>query len=190
MKNIVLFASGSGTNAANICSFFSEHSEINVSALFCNKADAFVIHRMKEYNVPCIVFNKGQFNDSDYFLSIIEKYSPDLIILAGFLWLIPSYLIQRYPNKIINIHPSLLPKFGGKGMHGMHVHEAVYEAKEKQTGITIHFVNEAYDEGAIIYQAKTELSSFDTPDIIAQKIHVLEMENFPRIIEKVLEGNV
>lgn len=187
MKNIVIFASGSGSNAENIANYFKDNSNINVKAVFTNNANAGVIEKTKKFEIPCIVFTKDDFINEEYFLNKIQQYHPDLIVLAGFLWLVPNYLIEAFPNKIINIHPALLPKFGGKGMYGMHVHEAVKAANETETGITIHYVNQKFDDGKIIYRANTPLSENDTSETIAQKIHVLEMANFPNVIERILK---
>lgn len=186
MKNIVIFASGSGTNAQNICEQFAGHPSIKVAALFCNKPDAKVIGRMEPFGVPVHVFNRAQFNDETYFLNLLSQYNPDLIVLAGFLWLMPSYLVKAYSGKIINIHPALLPKFGGKGMYGHHVHEAVKAAGEKEHGITIHFVNEKYDEGQPIFQAKFDVAGDLTVEDLQHKISALEMEYFPEAIRRVL----
>lgn len=187
MKNIILFASGSGSNAENIAAYFASSNSVNVKAVYTNNAHARVIERMKKFNIPCYIFSKADFQNESYFLSLLQQQQADLIVLAGFLWLIPSYLVKAYPNAIINIHPALLPKFGGKGMYGMHVHEAVKNAGETETGITIHYVTEAYDEGAPIFQAKAALTANDTPDSIAHKIHELEMANFPRVIDNLLK---
>jgi len=142
LKNIIIFASGSGTNAQNICEQFVDNPNIKVAALFCNNPHAMVIERMKQFNIPVHVFNRETFKNEQEFSALLNQYQPNLLVLAGFLWLIPEYLVKQYPNKIINIHPALLPKFGGKGMYGHHVHEAVLATKEKEHGITIHFVNE------------------------------------------------
>jgi phosphoribosylglycinamide formyltransferase-1 len=186
MKNIVIFASGSGSNAENIAEYFKDSKSVKITAVFTNNANAGVINKMKKYGIPCVIFNKDDFKSSAYFTIKLYQYRPDLIVLAGFLWLIPTYLVTEYPNKIINIHPALLPKFGGKGMYGMHVHEAVKAANETETGITIHYVNSKFDEGEIIFQTNTPLTETDTPETIAQKIHALEMENFPVEIDKIL----
>jgi phosphoribosylglycinamide formyltransferase-1 len=187
MKNIVIFASGSGSNAENIAEYFQKSNVVKIVAVFTNNPNAGVIQRMEKFGIPCVVFSKDDFNNKEYFLKKLKQHSPNLIVLAGFLWLIPNYLVEEYTNKIINIHPALLPKFGGKGMYGMHVHEAVKAANETETGITIHYVNSKFDEGKIIFQAKTPLSQQDSFDTIAQKIHVLEMDNFPKVIEQVIE---
>lgn len=186
MKRIVIFASGSGSNAENIISFFREKPEATVAAVLTNKSSAKVLERCDRLGVPAFYFNKPAFKDSDAVLNILQGLHTDLIVLAGFLWKIPSNLINAFPNKIINIHPALLPKYGGKGMYGDRVHQAIKENKETETGITIHYVNENYDEGAIIFQAKTTVEPSDNPEAIAQKVHQLEYEHLPKVIEKVL----
>jgi phosphoribosylglycinamide formyltransferase-1 len=186
LKRIVIFASGSGTNAQNICEKFAHHSNIQVAALFCNNPKAKVIERMEPFKVPVHVFNKEVFKNEQAFSALLSTYQPDLIVLAGFLWLIPDYLVKKYPNKIINIHPALLPKFGGKGMYGHHVHEAVLAAKEKEHGITIHFVNEKYDEGQPIFQAKFDVPEQATLEVLQTNIAALEMQYFPEAIQRVL----
>ena len=182
MVNIVIFASGSGSNAENIVQYFEQGKHVKVSAVYTNNANAGVIERMKKYGIPCIIFSKADLYNKDYFTMLLYQQQPQFIILAGFLLLMPPYLVRDYPHRIINIHPSLLPKFGGKGMYGMHVHKAVKESNELVTGISIHEVNEIFDEGTIIFQSKTELSPSDTPESIAEKVHELEMKHFPRII--------
>jgi phosphoribosylglycinamide formyltransferase-1 len=186
MKNIVIFASGSGSNAENITEYFKDSKSVKITAVFTNNSNAGVISKMKKYGIPCVIFTQDDFKSREYFTIKLYQYRPDLIVLAGFLWLIPNYLVTEYPNKIINIHPALLPKFGGKGMYGMHVHEAVKAANESETGITIHYVNSKFDDGEIIFQTNTPLTENDTPETIAQKIHALEMENFPAEIDKIL----
>ena len=186
MKRIVIFASGSGSNAENIISFFSEKSHAEVVAVLTNKSAAVVLERCDRLGVPGFYFNKPAFRESDAVLRLLKGLDADLIVLAGFLWKVPTHLIEAFPNKIINIHPALLPKYGGKGMYGDRVHQAVKDNKETETGITIHYVNENYDEGAIIFQAKTKVEASDTPESIAQKVHQLEYEHFPQVIEKVL----
>jgi len=151
-----------------------------------NKRDAKVLDRCNRLHINGLYFNRTAFYETDCVLGILESLQPDLIVLAGFLWRIPENMIQKYPNQIINIHPALLPKYGGKGMYGIRVHEAVKNNRESETGITIHYVNENYDEGAIIHQAKTEIVATDTPETIAQKVHELEYEHFPRVIAKLL----
>lgn len=185
MKRIVIFASGSGTNAENIINYFNHTKTAKVTQVLCNNEHAKVFERCKRLNVSCLYFNKKQFSLSDEVLNILKKEA-DYIILAGFLWKIPDKILAAFPKKIINIHPALLPKYGGKGMYGMHVHKAVKENKETETGITIHYVNENYDEGAILFQAKTDLNEDDSPEKIAEKIHILEQRYFPRVIEDVI----
>lgn len=185
MLRIALFASGSGSNVENIVSYFKDSSTVQVAKVYTNNPNAGVIQRCKRLNVNTRIFTRDEFHMDDLLLNEIKKLA-DAIILAGFLWQLPPSYISAYPNKIINIHPALLPKFGGKGMYGMNVHRAVKENQETVSGITIHYVNENYDEGAIIFQAETEISPSDTPETIAHKIHKLEYDHFPRIIEKTL----
>jgi len=187
MKKIVIFASGSGSNAENI--YHQLQSKVEVQCIFCNNANAGVIERAKRLNIPLVLFNKQDWQNDTHVADQVASYQPDLIVLAGFLWKVPPTFIERFPNKIINIHPSLLPKFGGKGMYGSHVHNAVIEAKETKSGITIHYVNEHYDEGAYIFQAECALSASDNADDLANKIHLLEFEHFPKIIEQLLNAN-
>ncbi len=186
VKRIILFASGSGTNAENIIRYFSEKSEVSVVAVLSNKHSALVLERAKNLGVSALSFNRPAFTATDCVLRILKGLEPDLIVLAGFLWKIPEEIIGAFPNKIINIHPALLPKYGGKGMYGQRVHQAIRDNKEKETGISIHYVNEKYDEGAIIFQASTEITEADTVDVIAQKVHKLEYLHFPQVIEKLL----
>ena len=186
MKKIVVFASGSGSNAERIATYFSEKGSAQVSLILCNNLQAGVLERAKRLDIPSLVFNRQAFYKTNVVLDVLKTQQPDLIVLAGFLWKVPENLITAYPNRILNIHPSLLPKYGGKGMYGSHVHEAVIANAEKESGITIHYVNEHYDEGNIIFQAKTTVLPTDTPDTLAEKIHLLEYEHFPKIIEKLL----
>ncbi len=186
LKRIVLFASGSGSNVENIVRYFEDNEHITVAAVFTNKSDAKVIERCKRLNVSALYFNKAAFLEKGCLLEVLKGIRPDLIVLAGFLLKVPQHLITYFPNKIINIHPALLPKYGGKGMYGSHVHQAVKENREAETGITIHYVNENYDEGAIIHQAKTALTPLDGVVDIARKVHELEFEHFPRVIEQLL----
>ena len=185
MKRIVVFASGSGTNAENIIKFFNHTKTAKVTQVLCNNEHAKIFDRCKNLNVNCLLFNRTEFSKEDTILNLLKEQA-DIIILAGFLWRIPEKIVAAFPNKIINIHPALLPKYGGKGMYGMNVHKAVKEQKEQETGITIHYVNENYDEGAIIFQAKTALNDLDSAETIAEKIHILEQRYFPRIIEDVI----
>jgi phosphoribosylglycinamide formyltransferase-1 len=185
MKRIVIFASGSGTNAENIIKFFNQTTTTKVTRVLCNNEHAQVFDRCKDLYINCLHFNKTDFSTTDAVLNIL-KNDADFIVLAGFLWKIPQKIIDAFPKKIINIHPALLPKYGGKGMYGMNVHNAVKKNKETETGITIHYVNANYDEGAIIFQTKTALNDADTPETIAKKIHILEQRYFPSVIEDVI----
>ncbi|HUH45998.1 MAG TPA: phosphoribosylglycinamide formyltransferase [Arenibacter sp.] len=189
MKRIVLFASGSGSNVENIVHHFRENPEIHISCVLSNNRQAQVFKRCSRLHISALYFNRHSFYKSDCILEILRSLDPDLIVLAGFLWKIPENLIQNFPGKIINIHPALLPKYGGKGMYGMHVHRAVKENNEGETGITVHYVNENYDEGAVITQVKVDLDNADTPESIAEKVHRLEYEHFPKVIEKILMGS-
>ncbi|MCS6795225.1 MAG: phosphoribosylglycinamide formyltransferase [Raineya sp.] len=186
MQRLAILASGSGTNAENIIQYFKNHPVIEVACVLSNKADAFVLERAKKLQVPAYTFQKADFYENGKVLEILRNEKIDWIILAGFLWLVPESILEAFPNKIINIHPALLPKYGGKGMYGNRVHQAVWENQETETGITIHFANAHYDEGQIIFQAKTSLSPQDTPESIAQKVHNLEYEHFPKIIEQTI----
>ncbi len=186
MKRIVIFASGSGTNAQNIIQYFHEHPSAKVVLVLSNKKDAKVLERAKKLNVNNIHFNKEELNDPDGVLSLLRKEKPNLIVLAGFLLKFPKCILDEFPNKVINIHPALLPKYGGKGMYGRYVHEAVIKNQESESGISIHYVNEFYDEGAIIFQKSIPVVMEDTPDSLAEKIHQLEYRHFPKVVEEVL----
>jgi len=188
MIRIVILASGSGSNAENIATYLKGHSKIQIVSILTNNSKAKVLDRAKRLDIKSMVFNRSEFNDDSGLISYLKKEA-DWIILAGFLWKIPDHIVKEFSDRIINIHPALLPKYGGKGMYGMNVHNAVVENKESETGITIHYVNEHYDEGAIIFQATTKLSASDTSEDVAQKIHELEYENFPKIIEKTILKN-
>jgi phosphoribosylglycinamide formyltransferase 1 len=187
MKRLAIFASGSGTNAQAIVDYFKNKEKYVVKLILSNKSDAYVLERAKSLNIPSLVFDKDTFYNSHKILHLLEKEQIDLVILAGFLWLIPDYLITNFPNKIINIHPALLPNYGGKGMYGLRVHEAVIKNHDAETGITIHFVNNEYDRGKIIFQAKCKVESNDTAETIANKVHKLEHEFYPKVIEKILQ---
>lgn len=189
MKKIVVFASGSGTNAENIIKFFKGSAIGEVVSVFTNNANAKVIDRAKNNAVPVEIFTKAELYESD-FLHKINTIQPDLIVLAGFLLKFPDEIIAAYPDKIINIHPALLPKYGGKGMYGMYVHRAIVENKEKETGISIHYVNEHYDEGAVIFQKSVTVLGTDTPEVVAEKIHELEQKYFPGVIEDLLKAKL
>ncbi len=182
--NIAIFASGSGSNAENIIRYFEKSN--HTFYIFCNKVDAYVTVRAKNLNVPCFCFTKDELNNSLKVDDLLKQCNIDFIVLAGFLPRVPTRFIEKFPNKIVNIHPALLPKYGGKGMYGHYVHEAVVEHHETETGITIHYINEHLDEGAQIFQAKCEVLPTDTPDDVAQKVHLLEMEYFPKVIEKLI----
>ncbi len=185
MKHLVIFASGSGSNAENIFNYFNDNSTVKIDLIATNNPQAGVIERAKRLKTPFKVFNRKQLNGGDwqYWTSLAQA---DLIILAGFLLKIPSDFIAKFPNKIVNIHPALLPKYGGKGMYGDRVHRAIVANKEAESGITIHYVNENYDEGAIIFQKSFALDADETPESLAQKIHKLEYKHFPEVIAKIL----
>lgn len=185
-KRIVIFASGNGTNAQNIIEYFQHHPHAKVVQVLTNKQRAKVIARAQDLNVGATTFSKDELLDPMGVLKILQDIAPDLIVLSGFLLKFPVLILNEFPNKVINVHPALLPKFGGKGMYGNYVHEAVVAAGEKETGITIHFVNEAYDEGAIIFQAKVGVFKNDSPKEVAEKVHELEYEFFPKVIEQLL----
>jgi phosphoribosylglycinamide formyltransferase-1 len=187
MKKILLFASGTGSNVENIIQYFKNNPDVKIAAVFSNNSNAIVLDKAKNHNVPTLIFNKEQLTDGFVFDKIAEL-KPDLIVLAGFLWKMPEEIVKAYPNKIINIHPALLPKYGGKGMYGIKVHQTVLENKEKETGITIHYVNEYYDEGEFIFQEKVNIEDCASADEIANKINKLEHKHFPEIIERLLEG--
>jgi len=186
MKRVVIFASGSGTNAENLIKFFQNRETGSVIQVLTNNPHAKVLERAKNLNISALTFNKIALYKTDDVLNILKSSNPDLIVLAGFLWKFPESILQEFPNKVINIHPALLPKYGGKGMYGHFVHEAVVANKEKETGITIHYVNENYDEGAIIFQAKCDVASTDSAEDVAAKIHQLEMKHFPEVVESLL----
>lgn len=186
MKRIAIFASGSGSNAERITTYFSTNPAVSVELFLTNNPEAGVIERGRRLGIPVVVFDKKTFSQTSKIVEILKNQSIDLIILGGFLWLVPSQLVAAYPNRIINIHPALLPKFGGKGMWGHHVHEAVVENKETHSGITIHYVNEHYDEGQIIAQYQCDVLPTDSPEEVARKVQVLEHEYFPLEIEKLV----
>ncbi len=187
MKRIAIFASGSGTNAQNIIEYFMNNPQVDISLVLSNNKKALVLERVKRLNVPICIFNRFTFIETTEVLDELKKYSIDLLVLAGFLWLVPKYLIEQYPGRIINIHPALLPKYGGKGMYGMKVHKKVIESGDPESGITIHIVNQKYDDGATIFQAKCQIDDGDTPEILSCKVHRLEYENYPKVIEKLLK---
>jgi phosphoribosylglycinamide formyltransferase-1 len=185
-KKVAVFASGNGTNAEKIFDQFKDHPQIEVALLFANKAGVGVLERAKRYKIPSLVFNRADFYHSDVVLKRLKEEQIDLVVLAGFMWLVPEQLVNAFPDRIVNIHPALLPKYGGKGMYGMHVHEAVKAANEMETGITIHFVNQHYDEGSIIAQFACAIDPNDSATEIARKVQLLEHENYPKVIAEVV----
>lgn len=185
MKKIAILASGSGSNAEKIMEYFKDSAKARVSLITSNKKDAFVLERAKKFNVPIFTFTRSDL-EAGLLTEKLLSLDVDLVVLAGFLLKIPINLIKSFPEKIVNIHPALLPKYGGKGMYGMHVHEAVKAAGDKETGITIHLVNENYDEGKVIFQAGVEVLEKDSPEDIANKVHELEHKYFPNVIESLL----
>lgn len=187
MKKIAIFASGSGSNAQKIIEHFLKNSDIQVALILSNRPDAYVLERADNYEIPTHVFTRDEFYESEHILNLLKNLHIDLLVLAGFLWLIPEYLLEAFPNRIINIHPALLPKYGGKGMYGLKVHEAVINAGEEETGITIHYVNKHFDEGEIIFQARCKIDPGDDPEMLAYKVHQLEHQYFPRVIEDLLK---
>ena len=190
MKRIVIFASGSGTNAENLIKFFHNSDNASVIQVLTNNPHAKVLERAKKLKVSALSFNRIALSQTNDVLNILKASEPDLIVLAGFLWKFPEKILNEFPNKVINVHPALLPNYGGKGMFGMHVHEAVVANKETETGITIHYVNEHYDEGAVIFQAKCDVNRNDSADDVAAKIHKLEMEHFPVVVNQVLKSQI
>ncbi len=187
--NIAILASGSGTNAENIIRYFKQHDTIKISLVISNKQDAYVLQRAANLQVDAITISAKEWKDEKMVTAILDKYKIDFLVLAGYLLLIPAWLVKRYADNILNIHPALLPAYGGKGMYGDHVHKAVIEAGEKESGITIHYVNEHFDQGDAIFQAKCPVFSADTPKTLATRIHALEYRHFPEVIEKVILGD-
>jgi phosphoribosylglycinamide formyltransferase 1 len=184
LHRIAIFASGSGTNAEEIFIYFKDHSTIKITALLSNNPEAYALVRAANHGVPTVVFNRKQFRETDDIVNWLKQHEITHVVLAGFLWLVPENLVQGYSGRIINIHPALLPKYGGKGMFGSKVHEAVHVSGDKETGITIHEVNEKYDEGAILFQATCPILPGDSPDTIASKVHQLEYAHYPQVIEQ------
>ena len=187
MINIAIFVSGSGTNCENLIRYFKDSERINCALVVSNKADALALERAKRLDVPTAVATKPELNDEQVMMPLLQQYDIRFIVLAGFLPLVPNFLVEAFPRRIVNIHPALLPKYGGKGMWGHHVHEAVKAAGETETGMTVHYVTPVCDSGEIIAQYRVALSSDDTADDIARKEHQLEMEHFPRIVEQVID---
>jgi phosphoribosylglycinamide formyltransferase-1 len=186
MKKIAIFASGTGTNAACIIDHFRHSAVTKIGLIVCNKAGAGVLNVAEKEQIPVLLLEKEQFFRGNGYVDELQERKIDFIVLAGFLWKIPTTLVKAYKGRIVNIHPALLPKYGGKGMYGQYVHEAVIAAKEKETGITIHYVDELYDHGQVIFQAGFEVEAADTPETLARKVHKLEHEHFPRVIEEVV----
>ncbi len=189
MPRLAIFASGNGSNTQRLIEYFSGHPTVTINLVLCNKPDAYVLIRAANLGVPAVVFNRFMFYQTNLVLEHLRAYQIDFLILAGFLWLIPDNLLSAFPGSIINIHPALLPKYGGKGMYGMKVHEAVIAAGDPESGITIHHVDEHYDEGKIIFQATCIVSEEDTAESLAGKIHQLEYRYFPGVIEKVVTSD-
>ena len=187
MVNIAIFVSGSGSNCENIIQYFQRNKQVHIALVVSNRSDAYALVRAKKLNVPTAVLPKADFNNKDKVLKLMADYRIDFIVLAGFLLMIPDWLISVYQRRMINLHPALLPKFGGMGMYGHHVHEAVRKANETETGMTVHWVSTVCDGGEIIAQFRTPITPDDTPDDIAGKEHILEMEHFPRVIETILK---
>ena len=185
--NIAIFVSGSGSNCENIIRYFQTNGQVNIALVVSNRADAYALTRAKNLNVPSVVLPKADFNNEEKVLKLMSDHRIDFIVLAGFLLMIPDWLIAAYQRRMINLHPALLPKFGGIGMYGHHVHEAVRKANETETGMTVHWVSNVCDGGEIIAQFRTPITLDDTPDDIAEKEHILEMEHFPQVIEAVLK---
>ncbi len=186
MKRLALFASGSGSNVERIATYFANRTDVTISLVLTNNPQAGVIDRCRRLHLPVLIFDRTVFKQTDRIPELLENQRVDLIVLAGFLWLIPQNLVRAFPDKILNIHPALLPKFGGKGMYGHFVHEAVVASGETESGITIHRVNEYYDEGAIVFQARCPVLPTDSPDDVARKVQALEHEHFPRVISETL----
>ena len=186
MTRIAIFASGSGSNAENIIRYFSDNKDVKVVLVLSNQSRSGVLIRAQLHNIPTFIFTKDDLNERTKVHDVLKDYNASMIVLAGFLLKIPLYMIEAYPNSILNIHPALLPKYGGKGMYGMNVHTAVVENKEEKTGITIHYVNENYDEGAIIFQATCDIDEHDLPEDVKTKVQTLELRHFPSVIESII----
>ncbi len=186
MKNIVILASGNGSNAQNIAEYFASRKDVNIPLILCNKKGAYVFERARNLGIPARLIDRTEFA-SETLVEELKGIPADLIVLSGFLWLVPERLVKAFPHRIINIHPALLPKFGGKGMYGEKVHEAVVAAGEKESGITIHLIDEDYDKGIPLFQATCPVESHDTPESLAQKVHALEYRHFPEVIDQYLQ---
>ena len=188
MTNIAIFVSGSGTNCENIIRHFTDSKNVKIALVLSNRSDAYALVRAEKYNIPTVILPKTDFYKEDQLLGLMQTYTIDFIVLAGFLLMIPDFLIHAYNRRMVNLHPALLPKFGGKGMYGHHVHEAVKAAGETETGMTVHWVSSICDGGEIIAQYRTPINPEDTPDDIAAKEHILEQKYFPKVIEQVLQS--
>jgi len=188
LKRIALFASGSGSNAEKIAEYFTGNPNVEVSLVLSNNPKAGVIERARRLHVPVLLFDRTTFYQTDRITDLLRRQEIDLIVLAGFMWLVPESLVRAFPQRIVNIHPALLPSYGGKGMYGHFVHEAVVAAGERESGITIHFVNERYDEGAVIFQARCLVEPGDTPEDVARKVQVLEHRHYPEVVAEVLKN--
>lgn len=182
MKNLAIFASGSGTNAENIAGYFKDSTDVSIALVVCNKPDAYVLTRAANLGIPSVVITGAEMKDEAKVMTLMQEYNIDFIVLSGYLLRVPEYLVKAFPKAIVNIHPALLPLHGGKGMYGDFVHEDVIKCGDKESGITIHYVNEQYDSGAIIFQAKCPVLPTDTPHDLAQRIHALEYAHFPHVI--------
>ncbi len=189
MTNIAILASGSGTNAQRVSEYFAYHPSIRVKLILSNKPDAYVLNRARQLGIPSQVFSRKTFYDTHEIPDLLKKNDISFIVLAGFLWLLPENLLNAYPGRIVNIHPALLPKYGGKGMYGARVHEAVIRSGERESGISIHYVNEKYDAGDVIFRASCPVMPDDTVDRLAARIHELEYKHYPVVIEEVLKGS-
>lgn len=187
-KRLAVFASGSGSNAEKIAEYFAHHTDIDIALILSNNPQAGVIARARRLHIPVVLFDRKTFYDTPKIIEILQNERIDLVVLAGFMMLVPEAMVRAFPNKIVNIHPALLPKYGGKGMYGHFVHEAVVAAQEPESGISIHFVNERYDEGDIIFQATCPVTPEDTPDDVARKVQVLEHQHYPEVVEKLLNA--
>ena len=186
MTRIAIFASGSGSNAENIIRYFSDNKSVKVVLVLSNQSSSGVLIRAQLHNIPTFIFTKYDLNESSKVHDVLNDYNASIIVLAGFLLKIPLHMIKAYPNSILNIHPALLPKYGGQGMYGMNVHRAVVENNEQKSGITIHYVNENYDEGAIIFQATCNIDEHDLPEDVQTKVQALELQHFPKVIESII----
>ncbi|MDD6003225.1 MAG: phosphoribosylglycinamide formyltransferase [Bacteroidales bacterium] len=183
MWNVTIFASGSGSNAENIFNYFKDSKLVRVGLLITDNPKAFVIERCRRHSVPCLVLSKRLIDDTDFMLGVLRDFRTNFVVLAGYIKLVPDYIVAAFDQRIVNIHPSLLPKHGGKGMYGSRVHQSVLDSGDKESGITIHFIDNDYDRGSVIFQAKCPVLPDDTADTLAQRVHALEYEYYPKVIE-------